>query len=343
MRGGAARAVEIVGGGLAGLALGVGLRRAGVPVTILEAGDYPRHRVCGEFITGLPETVVERLGITHVFGDALHHDAVRWHAHGRALCEMRLPAPAIGLSRHALDARLAEVFVRAGGGLFTRRRAEGGAKEGRVWAAGRRRTPRSPWVGLKAHVRGLALEANLEFHLGAGAYVGLSAVEGGWVNVCGLFRRRAGLAGDTTAALARTLSGSGLETLAERVARAELRPGSACAVAGFGFDQETRAGDDLALGDACAMVPPFTGNGMAMAFTSAAIALGPLEQWARGAREWGETITCIQKGLRDEFDARLRNASWLHPLLLGRRSQSALALLAKARLLPLRPLYHLLH
>ena len=45
--------IEIIGGGLAGLSLGLALRRGGVPVTLHEAGEYPRHRVCGEFITGL--------------------------------------------------------------------------------------------------------------------------------------------------------------------------------------------------------------------------------------------------------------------------------------------------
>jgi len=44
--------ITIVGGGLAGLTLGIGLRQRGVPVTIWEAGKYPRHRVCGEFISG---------------------------------------------------------------------------------------------------------------------------------------------------------------------------------------------------------------------------------------------------------------------------------------------------
>ena len=52
--------IEIVGGGLAGLSLGVALRREGVPVTLFEAGDYPRHRVCGEFIAGLAETTANR-------------------------------------------------------------------------------------------------------------------------------------------------------------------------------------------------------------------------------------------------------------------------------------------
>ena len=34
-----ARTIEIVGGGLSGLSLGVALRRAGVPVVLHEAGD----------------------------------------------------------------------------------------------------------------------------------------------------------------------------------------------------------------------------------------------------------------------------------------------------------------
>ena len=44
--------ITIVGGGLAGLTLGIGLRQCGVAVTVHEAGHYPRHRVCGEFISG---------------------------------------------------------------------------------------------------------------------------------------------------------------------------------------------------------------------------------------------------------------------------------------------------
>ena len=48
--------VTIVGGGLAGLTLGIALRENSVPVHIYEAGTYPRHRVCGEFISGRGQT-----------------------------------------------------------------------------------------------------------------------------------------------------------------------------------------------------------------------------------------------------------------------------------------------
>ena len=47
--------LTIAGGGLAGLSLAIALRRHGVDVTVYEAGNYPRHRVCGEFISGVAE------------------------------------------------------------------------------------------------------------------------------------------------------------------------------------------------------------------------------------------------------------------------------------------------
>src|SRR5215469_16364588 len=111
------RPITIVGGGLAGLALGIGLRQREVPVSIWEAGRYPRHRVCGEFISGQGQAVLERLGLlarcreagavyarTAMFVSGASRSPVR-----------RLAAPALCLSRHALDALLAGAFQQAGG------------------------------------------------------------------------------------------------------------------------------------------------------------------------------------------------------------------------------------
>ncbi|MDF3057456.1 MAG: putative electron transfer oxidoreductase [Rariglobus sp.] len=336
--------VEIVGGGLAGLALGIGLRRAGVPVTVFEAGDYPRHRVCGEFIAGLEEGTLERLGIQNVFEGSLRHEGVQWFSGDQAAGKMRLPSPAVGISRFTLDARLAGLFLAHGGKLVTRHRVTGKPEgEGRVNAAGRRRAAGSPWVGLKAHVRNLSLTSDLELHLGDGAYIGLAPVEEGWINVCGLFRRRAGLGGDTPRGLAETLRGSGLKGLAARVEVAEFRPSSVSAVAGFAFDRRVGRGRGVVLGDTCAMVPPFTGNGMAMAFTGAALALGPLVDWAAHGVAWETVSARIHLALQREFRLRLGSAAWLHPLLLNRHGQGCLRGLTRAGLLPMRPLYHLLH
>lgn len=339
----ALRPVEIVGGGLAGLALGLGLRHAGIPVSVFEAGGYPRHRVCGEFITGLRKESAEKLGLSPLLQDARLKSAVAWYFRERPVWHQRLPEPALALSRHALDIRLAEAFVARGGNLFTEHRVDPQpAPVGRVFAMGRRRS-RSPWLGLKLHLQDLSLTSELEFHLGRHAYVGLCEVESGRVNVCGLFRQRPGVAGNRTTLLGAYLRASGLNGLADRLAAALPCPESHCAVAGISFALPRVSRHRVELGDTFAMIPPFTGNGMAMAFESAAIALGPLLSWSRGEAAWPFTVSAINRQLQRDFRLRLRSAAVVHPLLLSPRSQPWVTAAARAGCLPWRSLYRALH
>jgi 2-polyprenyl-6-methoxyphenol hydroxylase-like FAD-dependent oxidoreductase len=338
----AVRPLEIVGGGLAGLSLGLALRNAGIPVTVLEAGDYPRHRVCGEFITGLGPATIDRLGLAPLLADALSHREVAWFTGEGPPVIQHLPAPARGISRHRLDARLAAAFVAAGGELRTRTRVTDPLPvPGRIFATGRRRAP-SAWLGLKIHARNLRLTRDLELHLGGQVYVGLSRVENGRVNVCGLFRRRK-LPGPDAGILPAYLRASGLTTLADRLAAAEIDDESFCSVAAVSFDRRVPPADRVCLGDAWAMIPPFTGNGMAMAWQSAETALGPLLTYARGRNSWPETCHVVHTRLRHRFRLRLASAGALHPFLLRPSGQRWLMALSRARLLPLRPLYTLLH
>lgn len=335
--------IEIVGGGLAGLSLGLALRGAEVPVTIFEAGDYPRHRVCGEFITGLDDATITALGLEFCLNDALRPREVAWFLNGQLTNRQRLPVPARALSRHRLDARLAAAFTEAGGLLRTHTRITDPAPlPGRVLTTGRRRS-RSDWLGLKIHALDLPLAGELEFHLGTDAYVGLTRVESRRVNICGLFRRRELCAKGHHLLLA-YLSAAGLGVLAERLARATLDDHSFSAVAALDFSPPPGPAEkQLTLGDAWSMIPPFTGNGMAMAFQSAECALDPLLAFARHTRDWTTTTHAIQTALARRFRVRLAGARLVHPFLLRPSRQRWLTRLARTHLLPLRPLYTLLH
>ena len=340
----ALRPITIVGGGLAGLSLGIGLRREGVETHVLEAGHYPRHRVCGEFITGLAPSTIDALGIEPAFAGAGSLGTATFFLDGRAIGRYDLPAPARALSRYALDARLAGLFMEAGGQLSTDHRVEPQARgDGWVRTTGRKRTGASPWMGLKLHARRLSTVDALEMHLGDRAYIGLSRVEDGWINVCGLFHRRPGVRSDRQNALSSWMRACGLGDLAARIEAAEIRPGSQTAVAGFGFDRQICAPDEVELGDANVMIPPFTGNGMAMAFDSAALALKPLVAWARGCSSWHDTARVIRAYSDREFKCRLACAASLHPFLLKPVGQHCLGAAARAGLLPVGALYRLLH
>lgn len=337
------RRIEIIGGGLAGLSLGIALRRASVPVTVHEAGGYPRHRVCGEFITGLASSTIDRLGLQRALSGALRHREVAWSVGGRTPQIQRLPAPALGLSRHLLDDRLATMLVELGGELRTHSRIEDLASvAGRVYSTGRRRSKDSRWLGLKVHVRGLRLTRDLEMHLGDHCYVGLARIGDNAVNVCGLFRRRP-LRGQGVALLDEYLRAGGLGLLAERLESAAPDVESFCAVAALGFDRRTRSDSRICLGDASAMIPPFTGNGMAMAFQSAELALEPLVEFARGRADWAMTCRVINTALRRRFRMRLASADAFHPFLLRPSRQRWFAALGRTRLLPFGPLYATMH
>jgi hypothetical protein len=246
------------------------------------------------------------------------------------------------LSRHALDARLARRFVAAGGVLHTQSRVtDAPNRPGLIFATGRRRATEPRWIGLKVHVRTLTLTRDLEMHVGRQSYIGLSRVAEG-VNVCGLFRRRA-IAGRGPALLVDYVRAAGLGGLAERLTAAPVDAESFCAVAALDFDRRVNPNDRVCLGDASAMIPPFTGNGMAMAFQSAELALMPLLGYASNKAGWPETCRAVQSALQCRFRVRLASAKALHPFLLQPWRQRWFALLGRTRLLPFGPLYATLH
>lgn len=337
------REIEIIGGGLAGLSLGIALRRRGIPVMLHEAGEYPRHRVCGEFIAGLAESTIEHLGLGPALFDALRHEEVAWSIESGPPQLQRLPTPALALSRYIIDARLARAFVAAGGELVTRSRVTKCENApGRVFATGRRPAPNSRWIGLKVHVCQLDLTRDLEMHLGGHCYVGLSRLHAGMVNLCGLFRRRP-IKGQGADLLLGYLRAAGLGPLAARIAGAGIVRESFCAVAALGFGRNVDSGERICLGDAGAMIPPFTGNGMAMAFQSAELALPALLSYARGESDWMQTCRVTNLALRGRFRVRLASASALHPFLFRPRRQRWFSALGRARLLPFGAFYATLH
>lgn len=317
-----ANPITIVGGGLSGLALGIGLRQRGVPVTVWEAGRYPRHRVCGEFISGDGQESLERLGVFEQLRESGSRPALSaaFYSSTGLITAQPLPKPALCISRHLLDLRLAWELVRLGGDLQTGARWAGEPGDGIVRASGRR-AETSPGgarlFGLKVHARGIELEADLEMHLTPAGYVGLCRLAGGEVNVCGLFRSAVPVP-DLSTQWRRWLEGGDGSVLRSRLTRAALASESFCTVAGLNLAPKRASGrGEICVGDALTMIPPVTGNGMSMALESAEIAVEPLAQFSRGELSWRETRSEIARRCDARFRRRLRWAGWLQKVLFA--------------------------
>lgn len=342
----ASKPIQIVGGGLAGLTLGIALRRNNVPVTIFEAGNYPRHRVCGEFINGRGLDVLDRLSLKQRFFDAgaIRAENAAFFVGATGSSSLRLPAPAVCLSRFAMDKLLADEFQKLGGDLRTGTRFQVGLpvgvqalacpdtlkrelqQEGTVRASGRRLQAVEKgwrWFGLKAHAKNVALMADLEMHLLPNGYVGLCRLAGGEVNVCGLFRRRG--ENDATKSGFDLLRGNPGSVLHDRLQRAEFVEDSFCSVAGLSLrPQRAAEKPECCIGDALTMIPPVTGNGMSLAFESAELAADPVTAFSRGERSWTETEREVAQDCDHHFNRRLRWAGWLQQAMFCRPLQPVL-------------------
>ncbi len=334
------REITIAGGGLAGLALGLGLRQREVPVTLHEAAKYPRHRVCGEFISGVGPGTLEALDLAEDLAEAERHRSVVWYRAGRKILEDELPVPALGISRHRLDERLASRLRRKGGQVREGSRRSRDPEPGVVWAGGR--LPRKgPWIGLKLHLEDFPMSRGLEMHLGGNGYLGLTPVGDGRVNACGLFRVERSLCGEGSDLLLEYLRRGGNERLAERMRMAARDESSFLGVAGFRLGWQAEIPGLCAIGDAAGMIPPFTGNGMSMALESAEMALEPLQRWSDGGCDWSEVVSVVRGHARRRFRRRLSNAMAIHRILLHGRGQQVLEWFATRGFLPFRPLLSL--
>jgi len=262
--------IHILGGGPAGSAAALAALRHGAAVRVIEKSRLPRHKVCGEFFSPEIGPELEQLGVWNAFLAAGPARVQRTVLHfGAKLKSSPLPEPAFGLSRYAFDQMLLDQARAAGAEL------EGETGEPpSIIATGRRATsgttgsPRGQRLfGFKAHFEGPTDDA-VELFFFERCYVGVSSIEAGRTNVCGLapesFLSRFGFEYDGIMMHCAALSDrlKPLRRVIPWFSTGPLRYGQV-----FGD-----AGQVYPAGDALSFVDPFTGSGLLAAVRSGAMA-----------------------------------------------------------------------
>jgi flavin-dependent dehydrogenase len=287
----------VIGGGPAGAAAAIGSARSGARVLLLERGRFPRHKVCGEFVSAESlELLAELLGQQQA---RLLQKAVVIPRARAFVDDYALPAPvepaAASIARWDLDEALwdsaqqcgveakqqvtAERITGRGPFLVT---TSAGDFEARalVNASGRWSNLRAgssgngheqgKWIGLKAHFVQAPGPASVDLYFFDGGYCGVQPVETlsdpgrSRVNACAMVR----------ADVARTLP----EVLALHPALRERAAGwepltDPVSVAPLVFKQPEPSRDSILLiGDAAGFVDPFVGDGISLALRSGSAA-----------------------------------------------------------------------
>ena len=263
-------ALQIIGGGPAGSAAAIAALREGANVELFEKSPFPRHKVCGEFLSPEIAPVLEQLGVLPAFV-ALAPARIARARLSIESSEKRwtLAEPAFGLSRYALDHLLLQHAATEG--TIVRRQFCPEPKTSAIIAHGRRNSARagSRLFGFKAHFTGPVNDA-IELFFFGGCYVGVSAVENGRTNVCGLAPEALLLEGkfEIEPLLQRS------RPLTERLA--PLARAMDWLITGpllFRDNFNAQVNPHLyPAGDALGFVDPFTGSGMLAAIATGAMA-----------------------------------------------------------------------
>jgi flavin-dependent dehydrogenase len=98
----------VIGGGPAGTSAAITCARSGVRVLMLERGRFPRHKVCGEFVSAESLDLLADLLAPwdkRLLADAVRISGARVFLDGRVI-EAVVDPPAASISRLSLDAAL---------------------------------------------------------------------------------------------------------------------------------------------------------------------------------------------------------------------------------------------
>jgi flavin-dependent dehydrogenase len=339
--------VAVIGGGLAGAAAAIPLAQQGWRVVMFEAGNYPRHRVCGEFLS--PECVdaMERLGILgsiRALRPAYITQALVTTPSG-AKWSRPLPGAAVGVSRYALDAILADRAKSVGADLRTNSPAQdidGDLDKGfTVHARGhdpvqvrvvigahgkRSRVDKAldrpfiqrtePFIGLKMHYDGPSLQDRVELHAFDGGYCGLSDVEDGASNLCLLSRAEPLQRAGSIPAFVEWM-GDQNPTLGTWLRDATPRLDSWQSIAQVSFARKAPVERDVLMtGDAAGLISPLAGDGMGMAFDGGLLAADHVHRYLNGSQSPDSLRTAYRKAWEKQFRRRLNVGVGLQAFLL---------------------------
>ena len=321
----------IVGGGPAGAMAAIELARAGRDVTLLERERGSHHKVCGEFLSAEAVGYLARAGISATELGAAPICFVRLSVGGK-MVESALPFPALSLSRFALDEALLRAAAACGcnvvrGALVERLESESAWKAtvsgGRAVRArtavlatgkhdlrgwGRDAGRQGDLVGFKMHWRLAAAQTRelrewMDLFLFGGGYGGISLVEGEVANLCFVAKR------ETLRRLGgfRQVLNSAIEQLPRLKARltgAEPLWDRPLAISPIPYGRLGGASEGLwRVGDQFAVIPSFTGDGMAIALHSGALAAHAIAR--------GEPAEAFGAGLHAQLRGGMNLALWL--------------------------------
>jgi len=289
--------LAIIGGGPAGCAASIVAARNGARVLLLERTHFPRHKVCGEFVSAESLGLLQALladNFHYLLSDAPRISHTRIFLDGSTL-EVGINPPASSIARFDLDSALWGTCHAAGVESYeetTVRSVEGTgpfriAVDSQVFEAQalinasgrwsgftslevRKRNTEPKWIGIKAHYYESAATPSVDLYFFDGGYCGVQPVgaakngSGTRINACAMVRA------DFANTLPEVLEKHPALFERSRAWKTITQPVSTSPL--VFHEPEPVQNAMLQVGDAAVFVDPFVGDGISLALRSGALA-----------------------------------------------------------------------
>ncbi|MFH6971213.1 NAD(P)/FAD-dependent oxidoreductase [Flavobacterium petrolei] len=289
--------VLIIGGGLAGLTAAIHLSKIGLQVTVIEKNSYPKHKVCGEYISNEVLPYLNWLDLKISDLKPTNITKLEFSTASGKTIKSNLPLGGFGISRFTLDEYLYKKALENGCKIIQDNVENILFKDNQfivttnnsilkseivIGSFGKRSNidqkmnrdfihKKSYWLAVKAHYSGDFPNDVVGLHNFKGGYCGVSKVENNRINICYLadyktFKQFKNIEEYQNSIVSENPH---LRVIFEESSLLFEKP---LTISQISFEKKQVVENHiLMIGDTAGLIHPLCGNGMAMAIHSAKI------------------------------------------------------------------------
>lgn len=291
--------VIIIGGGLAGLSSAIHLSKYNLNILVIEKNEFPKHKVCGEYISNEVLPYLDFLDVDVFKLGAKRIDKFQLSTTNNKIVSAVLPLGGFGISRYCLDEALANKALQIGVYMlkdtvedvqYSNDQFSVETKSNAIYlskivigAYGKRSnldvklkrqfiTNKSPYLAVKTHLQGEFPDDMVALHNFKGGYCGVSKVENGHINLCYITNLKAFKTyKDINEFQQKVLfKNKFLKAIFEQSTPVFEQP---LTISQISFEDKKAIENHIIMcGDTAALIHPLCGNGMSMAIRSAQMA-----------------------------------------------------------------------
>jgi flavin-dependent dehydrogenase len=329
--------VAIIGGGIAGLSLSIDLKKRGYNIVVIEKGNYPRHKVCGEYISMESQKYLHTICPPLTELNLPQINNFKLSSIGKKEFKTRLDLGGFGISRYLLEellftdakkngvvfmlqSKATDIHFNSDKKSYTIKTNGDDVTASLVCNSSGRKSNletkvksnypidiSTNYVGVKYHIKLDRDTTLIEIHNFEGGYCGISSIEDNKSCLCYIVNsKNFNKVNNSISELEKTFlfKNSNLKkifTTAEFIFKEPLT------ISGVNFLIKKPVTDNsFFIGDSAGSISPITGNGMSIAFRSASILAANVDHYFSSKISKQQLVNNYNNFWNKEFSTRVK-------------------------------------